>query len=120
MSQIISPWIFYLINVVRNLSEALNFVLIVLIFIFVSKLIAIFAGSLDDESLFDVKNVWKTLTAICAVTVVLVLLPSEETMYAMLVVNYVTYDNVEKATDAIKDSVDYIFDKIDGENNESK
>lgn len=34
-------------------------------------------------------------------------------MYQMLVANYVTDKNIETATDVIKDSVDYIFEKIE-------
>lgn len=33
----------------------------------------------------------------------------------MMVANVVTYDNVEIATETIKDSVDYIMDKMDGD-----
>lgn len=47
-----------------------------------------------------------------------VFIPKEETMYKMMVANYVTYENVEIATDAIQDGVDYIMDKING--NEDK
>ena len=32
----------------------------------------------------------------------------------MFVASYVTEDNIEKATDVIKDGVDYIFEKLDG------
>ncbi len=48
----------------------------------------------------------------------MIFIPSQETMYKMLVTNYVTYENAEIATDAIKDSVDYIFDKLNLEEKE--
>ena len=41
-------------------------------------------------------------------------IPTKETAYTMLVASYVTEENVEKATDAIKSGVDYIFEKLDG------
>lgn len=44
-----------------------------------------------------------------------VVIPSEETMYKMLVAQYVTYENVDKATESIKEGVDYIFKKLDKE-----
>ena len=115
MSQIISPWIFYLINVMQNLSTALEYLLLILIVWFAFKIIAILWEHSFEEFILYAKNVWQTLILICVVSVMMIIIPSEETMYTMLVANYVTYDNVEKATDAIKDSVDYIFDKIDGE-----
>jgi hypothetical protein len=37
-------------------------------------------------------------------------------MYTMMVANVVTYENVEIATDAIKDSVDYIVEVFEGGN----
>lgn len=118
MKPIINPWIFYLINVINNLSVVLSFALIIMMVIYIYKLIVIHTNSTHDRELSIVKNVWKTFIAICVVIVVLIFLPSEETMYTMLVSNYVTYDNVEKATNVIKDNVDYIFDKIDGEQND--
>ena len=43
------------------------------------------------------------------------IIPSQKTMYTMLVANFVTYENVETATESIKDSVDYIFEKLNKE-----
>lgn len=39
-------------------------------------------------------------------------LPSEETCYKMMISAQVTEENINKAEDVIKDSVDYIFEKI--------
>ena len=36
-------------------------------------------------------------------------------MYTMLVSSYVTTDNLETATEVIQDGVDYIFDKLDSD-----
>ena len=33
---------------------------------------------------------------------------------------YVTYENIDKATDTIKDGVDYIFEKLDGGKDKDK
>ena len=41
------------------------------------------------------------------------LLPSKKTCYQMMIASQVTEENVKKAEDVIKDSVDYIFEKID-------
>jgi len=37
-------------------------------------------------------------------------------MYKMLVAQYVTYKNVDKATESIKEGVDYIFNKLEKTN----
>lgn len=47
---------------------------------------------------------------------VYIVTPSEETMYKMLVAQYVTYENVDKVTESIKEGVDYIFKKLNKEN----
>ena len=41
-----------------------------------------------------------------------ILLPSKETCYKMMVASQITDTNIQKAEDVIKDSVDYIFEKI--------
>lgn len=113
---IVSPWIFYLINTISNLSGAL--ILIVL----VSAGIAVTAwliSLIEDEKTATIKKWMRrayTSLIFCIISlIVMVFIPSQETMYQMLVANYVTYENVETATDAIKDSVDYIFDKLNEE-----
>ena len=40
------------------------------------------------------------------------LIPSKETCYKMIVASQITDTNIQKAEDVIKDSVDYIFEKI--------
>lgn len=112
---IVSPWIFYLIDTISNLSATL------MLIIFVSAGIAVtawFISLIEDEETTIKKWTRRTYTSliVCIISlIVTVFIPSQETMYQMLVANYVTYDNVETATDAIKDSVDYIFEKLDGE-----
>ena len=76
---IVSPWIFYLINLLSNIDTLCSMLA------FLSFLVLL--G--------------------------LIFIPTEETMYQMLVANYVTDKNIETATDVIKDSVDYIFEKIE-------
>lgn len=39
-------------------------------------------------------------------------LPSQETSYKMLAANYITPANIEKGTDAVKSSMDYLADTI--------
>lgn len=59
-----------------------------------------------------IKILKKVLIVLCIVAGVYTVTPSEETMYKMLVAQNVTYENVDKATEAIKDRVDYIFKKL--------
>lgn len=49
-----------------------------------------------------------------------VTIPSKDVMYKMLVSKYVTYENIDKATNTIKDGVNYIFEKLDGGKDKDK
>lgn len=115
---IVSPWIFYLIDLADNVDT----ICLILVLLSAASLI-FFAGYYAEGCISPNCKVWesfiKWLKRDIAVLIIsllaVVFIPSKETMYKMLVANYVTYENVETATDAIKDSVDYIFDKLNGE-----
>lgn len=122
---IIKPWIFYLIEVLNGLKE----VSVVAIFMTIIMLICIGIATLwlrsedsfyrSDTNASTIKaciRAFKKLSIVaCVITSVYIVTPSEETMYKMLVAQYVTYENVDKATESIKEGVDYIFKKLDKE-----
>lgn len=122
---IINPWIFYLIEVLKGLKE----VSVAAIFMTILMLICIGIATLwfksedpyyrSEDNASTIKaliQVFKKLSIVaCIITSVYVVTPSEETMYKMLVAQYVTYENVDKATESIKEGVDYIFKKLNKE-----
>lgn len=138
---IISPWVFYLINVLGQVKWIFTILISILIpfigytyvkakncyaekyqeYYFrsfgVTKEEAREKAKEESDPIIKRCNIFvRRGTTVCIIMLVLFsLIPSQETMYKMLVANYVTYENVETATDAIKDSVDYIFEKMDGE-----
>ena len=120
---IINPWIFYLIDVLSTLKHNSAIIASVSIFAFCGTcLIAAIAKSeshYDNDSsrlaTLSVKALKKILIVICISAGVYTVTPSEETMYKMLVAQYVTYENVDKATESIKEGVDYIFKKLNKE-----
>lgn len=130
---VISPWVFYLINFLENLSRAMIALLVVSVIIFVGAVVfwLIFDEEEEDNKKFgpedrDYKRAIyykKLLSKLAKISIVFVMLssvfaitiPSTETMYTMLVAKYTTYENIDKATNTIKDGVDYIFDKLDGD-----
>ena len=119
---IINPWIFYLIEVLKGLKE----VSVVAIFMTIIMLICIgiaISWFKSEDSFYHNENNAGTIRALiqvlkklsivlCITTSVFVVTPSEETMYKMMVAQYVTYENVDKATESIKEGVDYIFKKL--------
>ena len=117
--QIINPWIFYLINILENIMVT------GIVLFFISVVTAIVMGvmvfdpaeSVSDEKkkLFKkmLKRVVIPIVVVCPLAITFI--PSEKTMYTMLVSSYVTTDNLETATEVIQDGVDYIFDKLDSD-----
>lgn len=113
MKPIISPWTFYWIDVFVNID-----CLFAIILFFGGILLGICILCLPIlVDMFDEKApkfLKKVTIAFVVFAIVGTFIPSKETMYTMLVAQNVTVENIEIATDVIKDSVDYIFDKFDG------
>lgn len=122
---IISPWIFYLISVVEGVSCLFAVILAVTVIVVIINWISYLMfqvdyGDFDEEGCVKKRKNTMDITKKCAsigliCLIVNVFVPSKETMYTMLVAQTVTYENVEVATDTIKESVDYIFDKFNEE-----
>lgn len=115
MTPIINPWLFYLVDVIGNFKSAC-FVLILLIVIGFGAITLIEIGEAADELELDEAKVIKNLKKMAIVVVLLMtfnmLLPSKKTCYQMMIASQITDNNIQKAEDVIKDSVDYIFEKI--------
>lgn len=113
MTPIISPWVFYWIDVFENIGCLCAIILLVgsiilgVCILCLPMLVDIF----DEKAPKFSKKVAITLIVFAIVGT---FIPSKETMYTMLVAQNVTAENIEIATETIKDSVDYIFDKFNG------
>lgn len=108
---IINPWIFYLIDLLSGASDLaglIMFVSIVLILV-LGNIVYLFEGD-------KLKPVLKKVLVIGAISIVIdVVIPSKQTMYTMLVATNVTTDTIDQAAELIKESVDYIFDRMENE-----
>ena len=115
MKPIINPWLFYLVDVIGNFKSAC-FALLLIIAIGFGATVIIVIGEAADELELDEVKVIKVLKRMAVVGVLLmtfsILLPSKEACYQMIVASQITDTNIQKAEDMIKDSVDYIFEKI--------
>lgn len=117
---IINPWIFYVIDVLSSLKGITLTAIVITLFgsIGLGTYIVVYQSCYcygeEDRHLIAklTKVLKKVLIVLCIITGVYTVTPSEETMYKMLVAQYVTYENVDKATETIKDGVDYIFKKL--------
>ena len=122
MMPIINPWTFYLIDILSNLKGVSRFAtfITVLALIFIVIITAYlkvkdsYYGSEDNIEVIEILTRFfkKLLIVACIAISVFIVTPSEETMYKMLVAQNVTYENVDKAQEEIKETVDYIFKKL--------
>lgn len=117
MKPIINPWLFYLVDVIGNFKSACFAILLVIVIGFGATVLIEVGDSVDELELeLDEAKVIKTLKKMVAVAVLLMtldmLLPSKKTCYQMMIVSQITDNNIQKAEDTIKKSVDYIFEKI--------
>lgn len=118
MTPIINPWLFYLVDVIGNFKSACLVILLIIVIGF-GATVLIEVGGTADELEIDEAKVIKTLKRMVVAGVLLItfdmLLPSKKTCYQMMIASQVTDNNIKKAEDVIKDSVDYIFEKINKE-----
>ncbi|WP_270495876.1 hypothetical protein [Faecalibacillus intestinalis] len=120
---VISPWLFYIIDLLDKLREVAIIVFwIIVVTIFITGFIALLEGEYwEDKIIQKLKKALKlSVIPIVISSVMYVAIPSKDVMYKMLVSKYVTYENIDKATNTIKDGVDYIFEKLDGGKDKDK
>lgn len=119
---VISPWLFYTIDLLDKFRETAIIVFwIIVVAIFMVGFAAFLEGEYwEDKTILKLKKGLKlSIIPVVITSIMYIAIPSKDVMYKMLVTKYVTYENIDKATDTIKDSVDYIFEKLDG-NKEDK
>ena len=109
MEPIISPWVIYLFSVLTKLNTvAFTIALFSWATIFFIALDKIIYGD-DMEIEFNFKNA--IIVAGIATTIV-ILIPTEKTMLAMLTLSFITPDNVVIAENHIIDLVTKIMDAV--------
>ncbi len=110
MKPIISPWLIYFASRVDYLKI---FAGCILACCMVAILTAFIAGDIEYGSVLTYKSfMQKCLIASIVSAVVLVITPSEKTIYTMAAVNEITPNNIQAVGKTGKDIVDYITDQI--------
>ena len=110
---IISPIWFYMMDI----SGKLNIIMGAVLLVCVAMVILFFIGFVtaqDEITEDDFKKMFKYLIISLSVSGFLfTIIPSQDTMIKMLIAQNITYERVEGGKEMIKDTVDYIFEKID-------
>ena len=114
MKPIINPWLFYLVDCLDGLKMLC--ILAVPLLVFVIGYITLTIDDLGRGKEKELKSARRTRKIVIflsiLILVVIPFIPSKETCYKMMVSSQITDNNIQKAEDVIKDSVDYIFEKI--------
>ena len=117
MTPIINPWFIYMAGACDEIRQIVGFLFWVGIIPCICLSVIYFISFIDDE--LDVvrsTNYIELIKKFATVTVVAAILygviPTSNTCYQMMVASQITDNNIQKAEDVIKDSVDYIFEKI--------
>lgn len=117
---IISPWVFYLGDIVFSLNVLTVLGVIVCIPLFLSVQHDLDnlnkCNFLEEDKQEAINEFMKFRKLICIAFCVFlfgcIFIPTKTTYYQMVVAHYVTYENLDKAKELTKDSVNYILDKI--------
>ena len=114
MNPIINPWLFYLVDLLDGLKTLC--ILAVPLLVFVIGYITFTIDDLGRGKEKELKSaiITRKIVIFFSILILIVIpfIPSKETCYKMMVASQITDNNIQKAEDVIKDSVDYIFEKI--------
>ena len=121
MEPIVNPWLIYLVSIVehlRNFFNAIIFVVCVLdilivmgTFIESDNAIAVFYNR-EEKKIKPFIKLLIALTIICPLLVIFI--PSKETIIAMYIANMVTPDNLNFANEVFKSNLKDYMDIISG------
>lgn len=114
MKPIINPWLFYIVDLLDGLKTLC--IIAVPVLVIVIGYLAVRIDDLGRGEEKELKSARRTRKIVILFSIFLLIvipfIPSKETCYKMMVASQITDNNIQKAEDVIKDSVDYIFEKI--------
>lgn len=124
MNPIISPWLIYLINVLSGLKIFFIVTVVAAIFVGIGSVICfliVIGGPYydkDDEKdqnkILNIKKCFKkSVVGLIISALLVVIIPSKDTMYTMLALDNLTTDNIQAIGKTGKDVIDYVSDQID-------
>lgn len=110
MNPIISPWLIYFAELVDSINTTFLFV-VCIAFIIMAFAFIPYMDNKKDETLKQCLK--KSFIWFCISIAIVVITPSKDTVYTMIVLDNVTTDSIQAIGKTGKDVVDYITDQID-------
>lgn len=114
---IINPWWLYLYNVIGGIHVVLEVFLIIGIIGFLSVGLFLLLASVDmcsDEDVMVIlKKIFKQLSiALVCIIGAYILVPNQDLMMKMFILDNVTYENLETVGGITKEGFDYVMESI--------
>ena len=110
MNPIISPWLIYFAELADSINTTFLFV-VWIAFIIMEFAFIPYMDNKKDEILKQCLK--KSFIWFCISIAIVVITPSKDTVYTMVVLDNVTTDSIQAIGKTGKDVVDYITDQID-------
>ena len=107
MKPIINPWLFYLTDVLSGIKWLLVVFFAVVLFLYLLA----FCFYVLDMSELPRWHKLKNIVFLVIPIIIGLLIPTEKTVYKMLIASYTTPNNIEYVKETGKDLVDYIIEK---------
>ena len=117
MNPIISPWLIYFAELADSINTTFLFV-VWIAFIIMAFAFIPYMDNKKDETLKQCLK--KSFIWFCISIAIVVITPSKDTVYTMVVLDNVTTDSIQAIGKTGKDVVDYITDQIDKVVNEDE
>lgn len=113
---VINPWWLYLYNVVGGVHVVLEVFLIlgVIAFLCIGLFWLLASFDLCEDAVDVLKKVFKRLTiALICIIGAYILVPSQDLMMKMFILDNITYENLETVGGITKEGFDYVMESID-------
>lgn len=114
---IISPWVFYWIETMSQIRDAVNAVVFMIVVISISfTFMCLICKKEDREKYISEETFGRVIKGLIIVGVIsmvgYIFIPTKETMYKMLAASYITQENIENVGESIDKIADKLVEKI--------
>lgn len=109
MEPIINPIVIYWISIV----DTFRFIIMLLTGFSVAGFACLLVMSIDENFNRIKKHIIKFIIPICIGIILSIGIPSSKTLTKMIVVSYITPNNITETEETIDKTIDYIIEKID-------
>ena len=112
MTYIINPWVFYLLNLIGNIVVLCWSLIVIAVTTYLVYVTVWWCVDLYDSDKYPsplaILKKWKIPVILCITA--LILIPSQETCYKMLIASQVTTEHIADAKETIREVADYIVE----------